>query len=119
MLQFEINHLRLYRLHRPDVHFGPVLPVSEQLWGRVGRTSTLGIEELQGQRLSLQSVAQAEVCVKDHLFFVCADVLDSCNRLYLLMFQHLDVNIPTIFMLLCSSSRKFSIFRSLQKKKEK
>lgn len=69
-MQFEINHLRLYHLHRPDVHFGPVGPVSEQLRGCVGRTSTLGVEELQGQRLSLQSVAQAEVCVKDHLFFL-------------------------------------------------
>lgn len=71
---------KLDHLHRPDVHFGPILPVSEQLRGCVGRTSTLGVEELQGQRLGLQSVAQAEVCVKDHLVFVCADVLDKLNQ---------------------------------------
>ena len=55
----------LYRLHRPDVHFGSVLPAGEQLGGRVGRTSTLGVEELQRQWFSLQSVTQAKVCVKD------------------------------------------------------
>lgn len=110
-----INQVRLYHLHRPDIHFGPILPVSEQLRGRVGRTSTLGVEELQRQRFSLQSVAQAEVCARYNLLF-CADVLDSCNRSYLLIFHCRDVNIPTIFMLLCSSSRKFSIFKSLQKK---
>lgn len=44
-----LNQVRLYHLHRPDVHFGPILPVSKQLRGRVGRTSTLGIEELQRQ----------------------------------------------------------------------
>lgn len=60
--------LRLHHLHGPDVNFGSVLPVSEQLGGSVGRTSTLGVEELQGQRFSLQSVAQAKVCVKHHRF---------------------------------------------------
>lgn len=112
-----VNQVRLYHLHRPDVHFRSILPVSEQLRGRVGRTSTLGVEELRRQRFSLQSVAQAEVCARYNHFF-CADVLDSCNRSFLLTFHCRDVNIPTIFMLLCSSSRKFSIFRSLQKKKE-
>lgn len=82
ILQFEINHVRLYHLHRPDVHFGPVLPVSEQLRGCVGRTSTLGVEELQGQRLSFQSVAQAEICVKDHLFLcvqMCWITVTDCT----------------------------------------
>lgn len=55
-------------LHRPDVHFGSVLPVSQQLGGRVGGAAALGVEELQGQRLDLQRVAQAEVCAKDTQF---------------------------------------------------
>lgn len=41
--------------------------MGQQLRGCVGRTSTLGVEELRGQRLGLQGVAQAEVCVKDQL----------------------------------------------------
>lgn len=65
-----LNQVRLYHLHRPNVHFGPILPVSEQLRGRVGRTSTLGVEELQRQRFNLQSVAQAEVCARYNLFCV-------------------------------------------------
>lgn len=52
------------RLHRPDVHLGSVLPVSQQLGGRVGGTAALGAEEFRGQRLTLQSVAQAKVCAK-------------------------------------------------------
>lgn len=51
-------------LHRPDVHFGSVLPVSQQLGGRVGGAAALGAEELRGQGLDLQSVAQPEVCTK-------------------------------------------------------
>lgn len=65
-----VNQVRLYHLHRPDVHFRSILPVSEQLRGRVGRTSTLGVEELRRQRFSLQSVAQAEVCARYNHFFV-------------------------------------------------
>lgn len=48
ILRFGIKHLRLYHLHRPDVHLGPVGPVGQQLRGCVGRTSTLGVEELRG-----------------------------------------------------------------------
>lgn len=60
--------LRLYHLHGPDVHFGSILPVSEQLRGCIGRTSTLGVEEIQRQGFSLQSVTQAKVCEKHHHF---------------------------------------------------
>lgn len=76
-----VNQVRLYHLHRPNIHFGPVLPVSEQLWGRVGRTSTLGVEELQRQRFNLQSVAQAKVCTKDNHFFVqmCWKAVTDCT----------------------------------------
>lgn len=60
--------LRFYHLHGPDVHFGSILPVSKQFRGSVGRTSTLGVEKLQRQRFSLQSVAKAKVCVKHYGF---------------------------------------------------
>lgn len=59
----------LNHLHGPDVHFGPVLPVSQKLRGGVGRTSTLGAEELQRQRVSPQSVAQAKVCGIHYHFY--------------------------------------------------
>lgn len=65
-----LKDLRSDRLHRPDVHFGSILPVSQQLRGCVGGTATLGAEELRGERLSLQSVAQAKVCTKHHWCFM-------------------------------------------------
>lgn len=59
-----LKEMRSDRLHRPDVHFGSVLPVSQKFRGCVGGTAALGAEEFRGQRLSLQRVAQAKVCAK-------------------------------------------------------
>lgn len=46
--------------HGPDIHLGPVLLPGEQLWGGVGRTSTLGAERV---RISQDpgAVAQAKI----------------------------------------------------------
>lgn len=81
----------LYHLHRPDVHFGSILPVSEQLRGSVGWTSTLGVEELQRQRFSLQCVTQAKVCVKHHHFnngtHVQMDWMDKTGSIILIFQQ--------------------------------
>lgn len=60
---------RQYHLHRPDVHFGAILPVSQQLRGCVGRTSTLGAQKIQRQWFCLQCVAQAKVCMVHHSFY--------------------------------------------------
>lgn len=70
-----LTEMRLDGLHRPDVHFGPVLPVSQQLGGCVGGTAALGAEEFRGQRVGLQGVAQAKVCATNDRF--CNMSVDS------------------------------------------
>lgn len=120
----------LYHLHRPDVHFGSILPVSEQLRGSVGWTSTLGVEELQRQRFSLQSVTQAKICVKHHRFnngtHVQMDWMAKTGSITMIFQQSTSVSemspragMPTYLLSLCCYDHPAGSFQSLNLYKEK
>lgn len=61
-------HIYFVYSHRPHIHFRPVFPVGQQFRSRVSRTATLSVQQLQRERLCLQSVTQTKVCTQTHSY---------------------------------------------------